>query len=224
MSFGTLASKENGDQPWKTLDTAKTEEQTLTWEVEEEGQYYFYVQDEAGKILSQSWIWRNKNVLCFDNIEAVEKDSENRKVISKEILETVQRAAKDFVETDKMFFEEYENKKIAELEEKKREGKISLDLAKSQIEENKAYEYLDLHGDEIVSYFPDPKEILNDVNKDEIKIYQNITLKDVLSFINFISNSTFLIISPGSNPAFSAGELAIGLTIEMASFFTSCII
>ena len=60
--------------------------------------------------------------------------------------------------------------------------------------ENKAYEYLDLHGDEIVSYFPDPKEILNDVNKDEIKIYQNITLKDVLSFINFISNSTFLII------------------------------
>ncbi len=60
--------------------------------------------------------------------------------------------------------------------------------------ENKAYEYLDMHGDEIISYFPDPKEILKDVDQNEIKIYQNISLKDVLAFINFISNSTFLII------------------------------
>ena len=31
------------------------------------------VQDEEGKILSQSWIWRNKNTICFDNIEAIKK-------------------------------------------------------------------------------------------------------------------------------------------------------
>lgn len=60
--------------------------------------------------------------------------------------------------------------------------------------ENKAYEYLDIHGDEIISYFPEPQEILKNVDQDEIKIYQDISLKDVLFFINFISNSTFLII------------------------------
>ncbi len=74
--------------------------------------------------------------------------------------------------------------------------------------ENKAYEYLDIHGDEIISYFPDPKEILKDADQNEIKIYQNISLKDVLAFINFISNSTFLII-------FALGILLILLLIYL---------
>ena len=34
------------------------------------------VQDGEGKILSQSWTWRNKNTICLDNIEAVQKDSQ----------------------------------------------------------------------------------------------------------------------------------------------------
>ena len=29
----------------------------------------FIVKDEKGNVVAQSWVWRNKNVLCFDNIE-----------------------------------------------------------------------------------------------------------------------------------------------------------
>ncbi len=29
----------------------------------------FVIRDEEGKIAAQSWVWRNQNVLCFDNIE-----------------------------------------------------------------------------------------------------------------------------------------------------------
>lgn len=74
------------------------------------------VQDEKGKILSQSWIWRNKNILCFDNVEAIKKDSDNKKIISKEILDTVKQAAREFVETDKGYFNKLEKKIITECE------------------------------------------------------------------------------------------------------------
>ena len=60
--------------------------------------------------------------------------------------------------------------------------------------ENKAYEYPDIHGDEIISYFPNPQDILKEVNQDEIKITGNISLKDAITILNFISNSQFLLI------------------------------
>lgn len=33
----------------------------------------FIIKDEKGNIVSQSWVWRNNNVLCFDNIEIPKK-------------------------------------------------------------------------------------------------------------------------------------------------------
>ena len=33
----------------------------------------FVIKDEAGNIVAQSWVWRNQNVLCFDNIEIPDK-------------------------------------------------------------------------------------------------------------------------------------------------------
>ncbi len=82
------------------------------------------VQDENGKILSQSWIWRNKNTLCFDNIEAVAKDSNNKKIISSNLLSVIKGAAKDFVETDKIEMQKWQEAKLKELEEERKSGKI----------------------------------------------------------------------------------------------------
>ena len=77
------------------------------------------VQDESGKVLSQSWLWRNKNVICFDNIEAVQKDSNNKNVVSSEILNAVKKAAKAFVEEDKVGIKKYEKEEMSKLEEEK---------------------------------------------------------------------------------------------------------
>ena len=33
----------------------------------------FVVRDDQGNIAAQSWVWRNKNVICFDNIEIPDK-------------------------------------------------------------------------------------------------------------------------------------------------------
>lgn len=91
------------------------------------------VKDENEKILAQSWLWRNHNILCFDNVEAIEKDSTNKKVISNEILDAVKMAAKDFVKTDAAYWEQYEKEKIKELEQRKENGEIS----ESEFEEEK---------------------------------------------------------------------------------------
>ena len=83
------------------------------------------VQDGEGKILSQSWIWRNKNTICLDNIEAVQKDSQNKKIVSSDLLSVIQGAAKDFVETDKAGMQKWEKAQLLKLEEEKANGSIS---------------------------------------------------------------------------------------------------
>ena len=83
------------------------------------------VDDENGKILSQSWIWRNKNTLCFDNIEAVKKDSNNKKIISSDLLSVIRGAAKDFVEADKIGVEKWKQEQLASLERKKESNEIT---------------------------------------------------------------------------------------------------
>ena len=77
------------------------------------------VQDKTGKVLSQSWIWRNKNVICFDNIEAVKRDSNNKKVVSREVLEAVKEAARALIEEDKIRMKQYETEKIREIEQER---------------------------------------------------------------------------------------------------------
>lgn len=96
------------------------------------------VKDKTGKVLSQSWIWRNKNVLCFDNVEAVQRESDHKRVISNEILNTIQRAAKKFVEVDKEQFENWRKSKLDELTKQKETGEISeqeFEVEKARIEE-----------------------------------------------------------------------------------------
>ena len=83
------------------------------------------VQDGEGKILSQSWIWRNKNTICFDNIEAIKKDSQNKKIVSSDLLSVIQGAAKDFVEADKIGMQKWKEAQLSKLEEQKANGSIS---------------------------------------------------------------------------------------------------
>ena len=83
------------------------------------------VQDGEGKILSQSWTWRNKNTICLDNIEAVQKDSQNKKIISSNLLSVIQEAAKDFVETDKVGMQKWREAQLSKLEQEKANGSIS---------------------------------------------------------------------------------------------------
>ena len=81
----------------------------------------FYIKDKEGRPIAQSWVWRNQNVLCFDNIEIPEKAFTNaaRNKISREqfadtIYALYQRAAQELMEKDKVEF-----KKLLE------EGKIT---------------------------------------------------------------------------------------------------
>lgn len=69
----------------------------------------FVVKDSQNNFVAQSWVWRNKDVLCFDNIEVPHKvftraTKENpklaRKEIADEIFEIYKEAAHDLLETD----------------------------------------------------------------------------------------------------------------------------
>ena len=83
----------------------------------------FVVKDEEENIVSQSWVWRNKDVLCFDNIEIParafsrafnENPDLGRKKFTNEVFQIYKQAAKELMQID-----ETEYKKLLE------EGKIT---------------------------------------------------------------------------------------------------
>ena len=96
------------------------------------------VRDTNGKVVSQSWIWRNKNVLCLDNVETVQRDHHHKRLVSNEILNTIQRAAQEFIEVDKEQFENWSKTKLSELMKQKENGEISdqeFEVQKARIEQ-----------------------------------------------------------------------------------------
>ena len=63
----------------------------------------FVIRDKEGNIVSQSWMWRNKDVICFDNIEIPNKAFErvgNRKEFAREILNIYKKAAEELIKKD----------------------------------------------------------------------------------------------------------------------------
>ena len=76
----------------------------------------FVVRDADKKIISQSWLWRNGDVVCFDNVEI--PYSGNNQKNQDAIYEIMKRAAKELCEKDKDV--------IYKLLE---EGKITKDIA-----------------------------------------------------------------------------------------------
>ena len=76
----------------------------------------FVIRDKEGNIVSQSWVWRNKNVLCFDNIEIPDKAFDrvnDRKKLSQEVYEIYKKAAEELIEKDEEVYKKlFEESKI----------------------------------------------------------------------------------------------------------------
>lgn len=75
----------------------------------------FCVKDEEGRLVAQSWFWRNQYTGCFDNIEIpnrifrlyeTEHPDKGRKGLAAEVLGVYKKAAQDLMEEDKRVYQE----------------------------------------------------------------------------------------------------------------------
>lgn len=82
--------------------------------VDENGRV-FLIKDHQGNMVAQSWVWRNKDVLCFDNIEISDKAfdrAENespelgRKGFTDEIYGIYKQAAHELLKADEVIYKE----------------------------------------------------------------------------------------------------------------------
>lgn len=72
----------------------------------------FLIRDKEGNFVSQSWVWRNGNVLCFDNVEIPDKQllksgmarnligTGARNELTDEVLAIYKKAAEELIEED----------------------------------------------------------------------------------------------------------------------------
>lgn len=104
----------------------------------------FVVRDDQGNIAAQSWVWRNKNVICFDNIEipdkafvrAIKNDPvSGGKGFAKEIYDLYKQAAKDLIKEDeKVYHTLLEQGKITQEQyEGLKLGKVTVGLGYNDI-------------------------------------------------------------------------------------------
>ena len=107
----------------------------------------FVIKDKLGNIVAQSWVWRNKDVLCFDNIEipdkaftrAAKENSElGRKGFTDEVFQIYKQAAQDLMQTDKLEYKKLleEGKITQEQYEGLRLGKVTVGLGYNDIAES----------------------------------------------------------------------------------------
>ena len=75
----------------------------------------FCVRDSEGRIVAQSWFWRNQYTGCFDNIEIPgrifklyekEHPKEKRKGLTSDVLEVYKKAAQDLMKEDERVYQE----------------------------------------------------------------------------------------------------------------------
>ncbi len=80
----------------------------------------FVIKDEEGNFVAQSWVWRNKDVLCFDNVEIPEKafsrfrkknPNKKEKDFHNEIYDVYEKASKEIMEIDNNKYKELLDKK-----------------------------------------------------------------------------------------------------------------
>ena len=74
----------------------------------------FVVKDKEGNIVAQSWVWRNNNVLCFDNVEVPKKaflratredGYKNKEEFTDEIFAIYKQAAKELIAEDELHYQ-----------------------------------------------------------------------------------------------------------------------
>lgn len=75
----------------------------------------FIIKDNDGNIIAQSWVWRNKGVLCFDNIEIPNKAFErfaktnhglDNSDLANEVFLIYKKAAEEIMEQDDIIYRE----------------------------------------------------------------------------------------------------------------------
>lgn len=107
----------------------------------------FIITNTAGEIVAQSWVWRNKDVLCFDNIEVPDQkmwdngiprgqeDSGIRNQFTDDILAIYKMVAHELIEVDEKVYKELldSGKITQEQYEGLRLGKITAGLGYSNI-------------------------------------------------------------------------------------------
>ena len=104
----------------------------------------FVIKDEDGNIVAQSWVWRNKNVLCFDNIEipdkafsrAIKEDSSlGRTSLAHDVFDIYKQAARELIEADEKVYKQlFENGEITEEQyEGLKLGKVTVGLGYNDI-------------------------------------------------------------------------------------------
>ena len=54
------------------------------------------------------------------------------------------------------------------------------------------YQYIDKHSNELIQFFPTAKDLLEQVKQDEVFVYKNITLKQVLDVLKMINRPKLL--------------------------------
>lgn len=107
----------------------------------------FVIKDEEGNIVAQSWVWRNKDALCFDNIEipnkafdraAKEHTDLGRKGFTDEIFQIYKQAAHDLIQADYVEYKKLlEDGKITQEQyEGLRLGKVTVGLGYNDIAES----------------------------------------------------------------------------------------
>jgi len=78
----------------------------------------FIIKDSDDNVIAQSWIWRNKNVICFDNIEIPKKafaraqknNNQNGEVqLTQIVFNLYKQAASDFIKEDEIRYRELLN-------------------------------------------------------------------------------------------------------------------
>src|SRR5699024_4841585 len=100
-----------------------------------------------GNIVAQSWVWRNKDVLCFDNIEIPDKafvratkeyPELGRSGFSDEVFEIYKQAAHDLIVADEKIYKELlESGKITKAQyDGLRLGKVTVGLGCNDIAES----------------------------------------------------------------------------------------
>ena len=107
---------------------------TMEHSMVENNSRIFLIKDEEGNFVAQSWVWRNKDVLCFDNVEIPEKaytryrnknKDKEREDFHNEIYDVYEKASKDILKED--------NKKYTELLNKKEITKNEYDTLKLRL-------------------------------------------------------------------------------------------
>lgn len=75
----------------------------------------FVVRDDEGRIVAQSWVWRNQYTCCFDNIEIPDRifrlyekqhPNKGRNGLTNDVLEVYKKASKDLMQEDERVYKE----------------------------------------------------------------------------------------------------------------------